>query len=73
MMKRYLFGILCAALVAGLSTIHAAWAQAPAKQSVLRVAMTVADSPLTEHSAVARTTPPVALDLSQRLSRCVRP
>ena len=47
MMKRYLFGILCAAFVAGLSTIHAAWAQAPAKQSVLRVAMTVADIPLT--------------------------
>ena len=47
MMKRHLFGILCAAPIAALSASSGAWAQAPAKQSVLRVGMTLADIPLT--------------------------
>ncbi len=47
MMKRHLFGILCAASIAALSASSGAWAQAPAKQSVLRVGMTLADIPLT--------------------------
>src|SRR5262245_7733416 len=46
-MKRYLFGMLCAASLAALSASSAAWAQAPAKEKVLRVGMTVADIPLT--------------------------